>query len=137
MSDRLKTAKFIHDNVWKHFIYVTDKKQYDVADQWTSHAKEVNEGVDFKDDCDGFALTCADLLIHNNVPKNKVRAIICKVETGEVHLVCGVDIDEEQNRTLILDNRYRIPYWWDDRTNYQWIKMMRFDKPGEWFNINK
>ena len=134
----LKTVKDIHTKVWKHFIYVTDKRNYMKEEHWTSHAKEVEEGKKFKDDCDGFALTCAELLIKAGFAKKDVMAIYCVVETGEAHLVCGVHVDDE---TYILDNRERSVYNWEKKKTgpknkrYKWGYFMPFNKPGKWLKV--
>ncbi len=56
-------ADKVHSLVESKFTYIHDDKQYMMSEHWTSHAKEVLNGDDFKDDCDGFANTCAELLI--------------------------------------------------------------------------
>lgn len=148
--DALKIAKDIHQKVHKSFIYESDEQNYQMSEHWTSHADDVYkmwhqafadeiENPDtekrFKDDCDGFALTCAELLIVADVPREKVKIIICHTETGEGHLVCALD---HENNTYILDNRYRFVYYWEEATRigYRWDYFMSFDEPGVWKKVD-
>lgn len=125
-------AKQIHAKVFSLFDYVHDIDNYMMEEHWTSHAAAVNEGKRFKDDCDGFAFTCCELLIEAGVPREDILFIICKTETGEGHAVCGL---HEGDVTFILENRYRQVYDWETRTNYQWMFYMNMDKLGVWHKI--
>ena len=116
----------VFDLVKKHF-----RPKRDVEEFWTSHAAEVMQKEDFFDDCDGFALTCAELLIFKDVPRELVSIVHCQVGTMG-HLVCGVQTPET---TLILDNlRPRIYDW--RNSAYIWLAFMTFDKPGEWYRVS-
>ena len=127
-----KKAENIQKEVWKHFKYVPDIKQYMMEEHWTSHADEVEAGLDFSDDCDGFACTCAELLIRRGFKLEDVGIIYCTTETGEDHLVCGVDIE---GITYILENRFRYIYDWKERKRYTWHYYMKFDNKGMWLKI--
>ncbi len=122
----------VHKKVLALFDYVTDAKNYEVMDYWTCKAADVSLGKRFKGDCDDFSLTCAELLIKAGIPKSKVKVILCQVETGGYHLVCGVDTEYD---TIILDNRFKEAYSWKIRTNYKWIKHMYFDRPKTWYSV--
>ena len=128
-----KIAYKIHSLVKSKFTYVHDSKQYMMNEHWTSHAEEVLQGDNFKDDCDGFALTCAELLIREGVDNQDVSVIYCETETGEAHLVCGIVTD---GTTYILENRYNYIYDWKTKPNYQWFYFMKFDDVGQWFKVN-
>jgi len=123
----------VHSLVESKFTYMHDDKQYMQSEHWTSHAEEVLNGENFKDDCDGFANTCAELLIREGIAKDKVSVIYCVTETGEDHLVCGVDVD---GKTYILENRYDNPYDWKSKPRYDFKYFMKFDNPGQWFKVN-
>jgi len=131
MNKKIIAAK-VHSMVDKKFIYVSDKKQYMVNEHWTSHAEEVLQGDDFKDDCDGFACTCAELLIREGVDRSEVSVIYCETETGEAHLVCGI---VAESSTYILENRYNYVYDWKSRPGYKWFYFMKFDDVGQWFKV--
>ena len=45
--------------ILSHFNWVSDEKQYG-HDDWRSHADAIRNDKDFSDDCDGFAMTCAE-----------------------------------------------------------------------------
>lgn len=126
------TALNIQAKCWKLFLYVPDEINYLKEEHWASHAEEVNQNKTFEDDCDGFALTCAELLIEAGVPRDKVSVVYCVTETNEGHLVCGV---ETNNTTMILDNRYRKVYDWQERNDYDWILFMKFSERGVWRKV--
>ena len=125
-------ADKVHSLVESKFTYIHDDKQYMMNEHWTSHAEEVLQGDNFKDDCDGFALTCAELLITEGIDKKEVSVIYCETETGEAHLVCGIYSD---GKTYILENRYGNVYDWKDKPKYVWKYFMKFDEPGQWFKV--
>ena len=126
-------ADKVHALVEKRFTYVHDDKQYMMNEHWTSHANEVLAGDGFSDDCDGFANTCAELLIKEGIDKKDVSVIYCVTEEGEDHLVCGVAVD---GKTYILENRYSNPYDWKDKPKYDFKYFMKFDDPGQWFKVS-
>ena len=112
--------------VRENFIYTPDREQFQLRDHWTSHADEI--GKPWKDDCDGFAITCAELLLKAGYAKDRVSLILCKTETGGGHLVCGV-IDNGD--TFILDNRQRRVWSWS-LIKYTWVSQMKLSEPGTW-----
>lgn len=118
-------AKKLHWNVLTHFVYVPDHIIHpDRFDHWGSHAQLVRYGHTFRDDCDGFALTCAELLLMKEADPGDVKIIFCQVETGEHHLVTSW-------QHWILDNRQRTIKYWDDLP-YRWISSMRLNEKGVW-----
>jgi predicted transglutaminase-like cysteine proteinase len=121
----MKLAERIHYDVLTHFVYVPDVEYHpDYFDHWESHADEVEQGLVFHDDCDGFAMTCAELLARAGVDKSKVRLSFCQVETGEGHLVCVCD-------GWVLDNRHRYIKRWETLP-YEWISSMKMSETGVW-----
>lgn len=129
---KLSKAKKIHKEVFQLFHYMHDIKNYLRDEHWTSHADDVIEGKEFSDDCDGFALTCCELLIRDGFDRSNVKAIICDTETGESHLVCGVDID---STTYILDNRYDYVFDWAKKRDYTWRYYKVFSMMNKWFQV--
>lgn len=123
--------KQIHDKVHSLFTYKSDRRNYKLDEHWTSHANAVERDERFTDDCDGFALTCAELLLRSGVHRSKVSIIYCETETGEPHLVCGVNDD---NCTYILDNRFYSVYEWRSK-RYKWLYYMMLDEMGTWRKI--
>lgn len=127
-----------HQKVYNLFKYTSDKKNYDKPEDWRSHAKEVNEGKEFKDDCDGFALTCAELILEQGVDRERVMIIICKTEENEQHLVCGISIDNDPDygkTTYICDNRNKTVKAWNEMHNYTWQYFMKMSEPGQWYQV--
>ena len=125
-----EVADQIHSKVYALFNYVRDKDQYDVVEDWRSHADAVERGEEFTDDCDSFAVTCSELLAKAGVPLDKISLIFCQTETSGYHLVCGLDTEDT---TLILDNRFPQVWAWDD--SYTWIKRVTADDPQHWKGI--
>jgi predicted transglutaminase-like cysteine proteinase len=126
-----EVAEQIHSKVHALFNYKDDKSSYDVVEDWRSHVDAVEKGERFTDDCDGFAITCSELLAKAGVPVDKISLILCRTETGGMHLVCGLDTDDT---TLILDNRQRS-VWDYGQLDYTWIKRVTADDPQHWKGI--
>ena len=121
--------KPVYENVFYRvknlFIWTSDKESHPTYfDHWASHADAVERGDVFRDDCDGFAMTCADLLAREGIDKSLIRLAMCRTETGEGHLVCIVD-------GYLLDNRQRTIWNWNE-VPYTWESSMRMDEPGVW-----
>lgn len=124
----------LHRKVFKLFNYEFDNRNYGVMEDWRSHAKAVNEGKEFTDDCDGFAFTMCELMIEQGYPRDKVLFIVCETETGEGHAVSGFSAD---GTTYIAENRFRHAYDWNDRIGYIWKYYMKFDEPGQWYRVDE
>ena len=123
----------LHRKVFKLFNYKHDIKNYQIIEDWRSHADAVNESKEFTDDCDGFAMTMCELLIEAGVPKEDVMFIVCETETGESHAAAGCTIDGE---TYVTENRYKQIYNWNDRKGYKWKYFMKFSEPGQWYKVD-
>ena len=117
-------ATKIHQFLRPRFRWVSDREQYNLAEHWTSHwyALRAKTDHEFADDCDGYACTAADMAIYENVPREKVRLILCETETGERHLVCGIG-------DYVVDNRQRNVHRWNDLP-YRWIKYRQLAEVG-------
>lgn len=122
----------LHDLVFAKFNYVHDNKNYGVMEDWRSHAKAINEGKEFSDDCDGFAFTMVELMLEQGMNPSNVMFIVCETETGEGHAVSGCEID---GVTYIAENRFNYVYDWNSKPGYKWKYFMRFNKPAEWFKV--
>jgi predicted transglutaminase-like cysteine proteinase len=106
--------------VHRHFVWTADDVLYGVPEHWTSHADVVERGEVFRDDCDGFALTCAELLLRRGLLPENVRIGACWTETGEYHLVCVA-------HGVLLDNRHRTTHPWG-AVGYRWDKAARLSE---------
>jgi len=121
-------AAKIHWDVLTHFVYVPDKELHPkFFDHWMSHADTIESGIVFRDDCDGFALTCAELLIRRGANSEDAKIIFCRTETGGGHLATAW-------RHWILDNRHRTIMYWDDLP-YEWVKSMAMNEKGIWRKV--
>ena len=128
----LDDLELLHKKVFKLFNYQYDNRNYGVMEDWRSHARLVNEGKQFTDDCDGFAFTMCELMIEQGYPRDKIMFIVCETETGEGHAVAGCEID---GYTYIAENRFNYVYDWNSKKNYKWNYFMRFNEPGNWFKL--
>ena len=130
----LDEIKALHKKVFRLFYYQHDDRNYGVMEDWRNHAHSVNNNLMFIDDCDGFAFTCVKLMLERGVPPENVLFIVCETETGEGHAVSGVTVDD---KTYILENRYRYVYDWEKEPlgKYVWKFYMKFDDPGQWHKI--
>lgn len=107
------------------FIYTPDHILHpDHFDHWESHADAVERGEIFRDDCDGFSLTTAELLIRRKANPEDVKIIFCNTETGGGHLVTSW-------KHWIIDNRQREVRYWGD-LHYKWISSMRMSEVSVW-----
>ena len=63
----LDEATYVNDTVNKYHTWVSDYEQFGVEEHWQSHYKQVLAEEEFYDDCDGAALTKAEMLMHRKV----------------------------------------------------------------------
>lgn len=135
MSDIKNICTDVKRMVDKALTWETDEKTLNVIEHWQSHAQRIlaNENYRTSDDCDGFALTSAELLVHNQIDRGLIRIIFCRIPNEGYHLVCAVD-DVDENKTWVLDNNEsRVTDW--NSINYEWIDYMSYDNLGTWFKI--
>jgi predicted transglutaminase-like cysteine proteinase len=125
MSEEVDVLNDTFRTVRELFRWRSDKKTLGVDDEWHSSADRVRTGDIFTDDCDGFALTCGEILTEDRgIPAGNVEMAICRTETGEVHMVCIAS-------GWVLDNRQRRVIAWN-RLKYEWIMGMKISEPGVW-----
>ena len=115
--------------VFNVFEYTKDIKQFGIRDDWREYTHILDSGECFQDDCDGFALTCASLLLKSGVPRDKVKLAGCLLPWGGGHLVCIVELDGTE---WVLDNMSWIPNLKSTYTDHKWLVEMRCDRLGEW-----
>lgn len=132
IKDICNTVKRMTDNA---ITWESDENTVNEIEHWQSHAQRILENSDYHttDDCDGFALTSAELLVHYGIDKSLIRIVFCETSAG-YHLVCTVD-DADNNTTWILDNNERRPKEWS-KINYRWIDYMSYDELGIWKKID-
>jgi hypothetical protein len=118
-----------YNQVFELFTYLLDTTQFpEILDDWRSYADQVEQGIAFQDDCDGFAMTIAELLVRRAIPAETIRLVVCDVETGEGHLVCMVD-------GYMLDYRRPLLSPWEEAP-YTWYMSMKMSEPGVWKELS-
>jgi predicted transglutaminase-like cysteine proteinase len=130
----------VFNTVRNRISYESDERVFGKADYWKSWKAEITAGPgNFKDDCDGFALTMAEMLLAKGIKKEHVAICFCAiVQEGkpgkEYHLACKV-FNEDDGFWYIMDNNVNRPqrrknaggYGW----GFEWISCMYADKPGK------
>ena len=90
-NDYIADAMSVHRKAKRGLVYTLDKGEH-----W-----ELPPDISaINDDCDGFAIACADELRRLGHP---ARLVFCSTEEGNLHLVCTVG-------KYVLDNRRRRVY---------------------------
>jgi predicted transglutaminase-like cysteine proteinase len=125
----MQTVENVFGDVRRDFIYTPDSEQFKMREDWRIHVDEVEAGQVWRDDCDGFACTSAELLIKHGIARERVSLMMCRTETGGLHLVCGVQ--DGEGIWYILDNRQRrvIAKF---QVAYKWLGSMLASEPGIW-----
>lgn len=132
----------VFDAVRGHLRYESDQTVFGKAEFWKSWHTEIaaTNGV-FKDDCDGFALTMAEMLLQKGVKPEHVAICYCAIiedarpNNKEYHLATKV-FNPEDGFWYIMDNNVNRAqrrknaggYGW----GFEWISCMYADKPGDW-----
>lgn len=109
----LAALQAVLDRAHAGHTYVADAAQYQRPEHWA---------VSLVGDCEDFALWCRQQLAAQGIAADLV---LCRVETGEGHLVCAVG-------GYILDNRHTWVQRRDDLP-YHWLSLGRPD--GTWLSI--
>jgi predicted transglutaminase-like cysteine proteinase len=100
------------------------RPQRDTADVWSP-------GV-AAGDCEDFALTKRQLLIHAGFPASALKMAVARVRGGEGHAVLVV---RTSRGDLVLDNRNdRLTEW--HRTDLTWLKIASAEDPRIWYAMN-
>lgn len=133
----------VFDKVRGAMVYESDKRVFGKSEWWKSWSEEVkSEEKGLRDDCDGFALTLAEMLVEAGIPKENVAIVFCIAFSGTEweggHLVTKV-YDRAKENWFIVDNVVPSPTLRDVCHNspsykYEWISCMYANKPGKWEN---
>jgi hypothetical protein len=136
-------ARDVHHTVVTTGRYKRDSEQWHMPDYWKSYWEGANRGERWEGDCDNFAMTSYVGACERGVPPERVNLIACCVEifkdggghirtslADRYHLVCGIDLED---RTLVLDNRYRSATWRPEQLEgYIW-SLPEGDTYHHWF----
>jgi len=130
-----ETCDKVKRMVDKAITWESDENTIGQIEHWQSHAQRILDNEDYHtlDDCDGFTLTSAELLVHYQIERSLIRIVFCEMPEYGGHLVCTVD-DTENNETWVLDNNEpRVAKW--GHLNYRWISYMSYDNLGNWIKF--
>lgn len=131
----------VFNKVRDRLIYESDEVVFGQVEYWKSWKNEIAAGPgNFKDDCDGFALTMAEMLLARGIKKEHVAICFCAIvedarpNNKEYHLATKV-FNEQDGFWYIMDNNVSRPqrrrnaggYGW----GFEWISCMYADKPGK------
>lgn len=134
IHETARRAKTMTDQA---ITWTADQDTMGKPEHWQSHATRILADQTYRadDDCDGFALTCAELCIHFGIDPTDISIMLCEIPGVGFHLVCLVD-DLELQTSWVLDNNERTPKHFTG-VNLRWIKYMRYDNLGVWLNCEE
>jgi len=124
--NEMPLIKAVFRQVHNQFVWTADEEVYQVPEHWTGSPDVIEAGEILRDDCDGFAMTCVELLLRHGIEPENCRLATCWTETNEYHAVAVV-------HGWLLDNRMRTLRPWSTLP-YKWHKSMRLEWPGEWYD---
>lgn len=136
----LNDIKEVFYSVRSSIIYTPDQIAFGKSEYWKSWKEEVSQGHKFlRDDCDGFALTMAEMLIARGFEKKDVAICFCAIQQPprheEYHLLCKVR-NPEDNVWYVMDNNVSQPQPRDNSGgpgwNFRWMSCMYADNVGDW-----
>lgn len=132
-AERLKLVRDVSNIVHARIIWDSDRKTQGVPEHWQSHAAAILESKFYRtrDDCDGFALTAAELLLHKGFKPEEVWIEMCQMTDGSYHLVTSVDAEETPDRLWIIDCNSLLPVR-KGHLPYKYVRRMSLAKRGEW-----
>lgn len=126
--------KKVKDRVDRYMSWYDDQFVFDKPEFWTSWAWKIEEIEKsgkhevIKDDCDGFALTSAALLIKAGLPEAQVNICFCEIPKVGYHMIC---IANDGVNDWVLCNNYFKPVLKSD-CDYKLISIMNYEKVGTW-----
>ena len=135
MSDaeniRLKHIVDISRLVHKHLTWADDRVVHDRVEHWMSHAKQIMNIPSYHayDDCDGYALTSAELAVVRGIPDEDIALLLCEVPGHGFHLVC--ELKDLKGAPWIICNNFLKPQR-KHRVDYKWVSRMRLSNKGTW-----
>lgn len=116
MEEEIKTFKELTEYLSSKFVYIKDKDQYDVVEDW--RIMEEKDDGKFYGDCDDFALWMWYHLKDEYYIDS--RLIFCEVPNGDG--TYGGHLVVESNGCLADNNHYSI-FKKTDVPDWKWIKI--------------
>ena len=113
MPRRRDLVRGLHRSVQSSGVWTADEDVWRQREHWYCWADEVLRGEGFRDDCDGFAWTWAELALRSGVPRGEVGTYLVRTQRAPIghaydHMVCVVWDD---GHFWVLDNQERRPVW--------------------------
>lgn len=134
MGDATEIINAMFDLVHANMRYQYDRVAFKKEEYWKSWSKEIKQGMrDIRDDCDGFALSFAELLREHGIASEHIAICYCTIN-GEGHLTCKV-YNTDQQEWLILDNNATKPLkrsTAEKTLGIKWVSCMYLNNPGVW-----
>ena len=137
----LKNITEVFNKVRSSMIYKSDQDVFGKLEYWKSWKDEIAQGKKFLyDDCDGFALTMAEMLVEAGFERKDVAICFCSIQVQsssqeEYHLLCKVR-NPEDDIWYVIDNNVTKPLKRNGAGGPGWkfkyISCMYAGKPGQW-----
>lgn len=137
MPALIDIARQAHAAAVGRLDYASDRDAVGVADDWRSHAQALlaDPTARYRDDCDGSAITAAELALNAGLPADQVRIVLVDTQArGRPdmidHMICalgpaGVD-------PWVIDNCHPEGPVRASQLPYTWGAGMRASEPGTW-----
>ena len=121
----------------RRFIWTADIDTHNVGEHWEDSSDKFlsDPAIVIRDDCDGFALTMAGIMVkRHDIDPKKIRICVVNTEIGQRdgkafdHAVC-------EYGDMVYDNRYREPYpvgW----AGYEYNRHAYFINLTKWYETN-
>lgn len=130
-------ARDVHGLAVGNLDYRPDRATTGRADDWRSHAAAILQDPrqHYRDDCDGCAITAAELALTRGLPADQVRIVMVDTQQrglpGVVdHMVCALGRNGDD--PLIIDNCHPDGPVLASTLPYTWGPGMRASEPGVW-----
>lgn len=137
MPALIDIARQVHAAAVGRLDYTSDRDTLGVADDWCSHAKALldDPAIRYRDDCDGAAITAAELALHAGLPADLVRIVLVDTQArGQVdvidHMVCA--LGPAGSTPWVIDNCHPEGPVRAAQLPYTWGAGMRASEPGIW-----
>lgn len=137
MSALIDIAAQVHAAAVGRLNYASDRDTAGVPDDWRSHAQALlaDPSVRYRDDCDGSAITAAELALAAGLPADQVRIVMVDTQargSADVidHMVCT--LGPAGTNPWVIDNCHPTGPVRASHLRYTWGAGMRASEPGVW-----
>lgn len=130
-------AREVHGLAVGNLDYTPDPVTTGRSDDWRSHAAAVLQDPRhrYRDDCDGCAITAAELAMAKGLPADQIRIVMVDTQARSDpsiidHMVCA--LGQNGDDALIIDNTCPAGPVLASSLPYTWGRGMRLNEPGVW-----